>query len=205
MTARSGQERESGNEQEPDIFEKIFRLHEVLSDADIPHAFGGALAADYYRIPRGTIDIDLALFVPPSERERVLPVLERLFPMADAAGINKQIVERDQAVTQWGDTRIDLFFSVGAFHRSVASRIVEKDSPHGKIPILSAEDIIVFKALFDRSQDWADIEAICELQDSKLDRKYVTAWLKVAVGADDHRLTRFQNLGSAPSSEIRES
>lgn len=177
-----------------DLPDKIIGLHRTLSDADIPHAFGGAMAADYYRIPRGTADIDLGLFVRPHEHERVLDTLGQVFEVPNLPEVKRQIMERDQAVTRWGNTRVDLFFSVGAFHDSIASRVVEKEFAGEKIPVLSAEDIVVLKALFDRTQDWADIEAICELQGDKLERPYITGWLKVAVGADNHRLARIEKL-----------
>ena len=43
--------------------------------AEIPHAFGGALALAYYAEPPATIDIDLNLFVP---AERFCDVAEPL-------------------------------------------------------------------------------------------------------------------------------
>ena len=42
------------------LVRKIVRLDELLTQARIPHAFGGAFALAYHtREPRGTIDIDV--------------------------------------------------------------------------------------------------------------------------------------------------
>ena len=53
--------------------EKILAVHDALGA--LPHAFGGALALAYYAEPRATIDIDLNVFVPPTQAAAVLGVL----------------------------------------------------------------------------------------------------------------------------------
>lgn len=58
------------------------------------------------------------------------------------------------------------------------------------VPILSATDLAVFKALFDRLKDWADIEEL--LRYGEVDRDEVLRWLAAVVGADDERLARFR-------------
>src|SRR4029079_9320585 len=51
------------------LAERIVALDEAL--ADVPHAFGGALALAYYAEPRATVDIDLNLFVPATDYDDV--------------------------------------------------------------------------------------------------------------------------------------
>ncbi len=58
------------------IPEKVVALHEALDAADVPHAFGGALALAWCtERARGTIDIDLNLFVEATQAGRVLAAL----------------------------------------------------------------------------------------------------------------------------------
>ena len=170
------------------------RLHEVLDRHGIPHAFGGALAVDYYRVPRGTIDIDLAILLPPGERDRVIDALEEEFLIPDKQGLAREIDQRDQGITHWHETRVDLFFSIHEFHDAVAKRVRRVGFKSTTIPIVSAEDIVVFKVLFDRPQDWADIDAVCKLQGEKLDLSYMTKWLERIVGQEDPRVTRLARL-----------
>jgi hypothetical protein len=54
--------------------EKIVAIDEAL--AEIPHAFGGALALAYYAEPRATVDIDINVFIPATEARR-LAVFDR--------------------------------------------------------------------------------------------------------------------------------
>lgn len=137
--------------------EKVVRLHRALARAGIPHAIGGAIAVDYYRVPRATIDIDLNIFLPSADGERVIDVLEAEFEVVDRDSLLAEIADRDQGKTDWGETRVDLFFLASAFNKSMASRVRNVPYEDATIPILSAEDIVVIKAVFDRTQDWADI------------------------------------------------
>ncbi len=174
--------------------EKVVRLHHLLDRHRIPHAFGGAIAVDYYRVPRATIDIDLNVFVPPAEHRRVLGALAEEFTVEDPETLSREILNRDQGKTHWGDTRIDLFFAASDFHQSMARRARTVEYENTSIPILSAEDIVTIKVIFDRSQDWADVEAVAKLIGSDLDRDYVTGWLEQLIGADDPRLGRLVSM-----------
>ena len=50
--------------------EKVAKLHETFERHGIPYAVGGAIALDYYIAePRGTVDIDIDVFLPPQDRE----------------------------------------------------------------------------------------------------------------------------------------
>ena len=175
---------------------KVLRLHDVLGRQGIPHAFGGAIAVDYYRVPRATIDIDLNLFVPADQSGRVIDALGDEFEIPDAQGLADEIHQREQGKTYWGATRIDLFFAASEFHESMASRAREVDYDDTKIPILSAEDIVLVKAMFDRTQDWADIEAVCELMGPELDLDYMRTWLAPMIGLEDARAQRLVRLVS---------
>ena len=65
------------------LVDKILALHAALDDAEIPHAFGGALALAWCtERARGTIDIDLNVFVD-GHRERDLGA-----PLTDASVVH---------------------------------------------------------------------------------------------------------------------
>ncbi len=58
------------------LVDKILALHAALDDADIPHAFGGALALAWCtQRARGTIDIDVNVFVDRSRTPELLAAL----------------------------------------------------------------------------------------------------------------------------------
>lgn len=71
------------------------------------------------------------------------------------------------------------------------------------VPVISATDLMIFKALFDRSKDWADLEEL--LRYGRVDGPEVTHWLIDIAGADDPRLARLAavwELTSLPRPEV---
>jgi hypothetical protein len=60
------------------------------------------------------------------------------------------------------------------------------------VPILAANDLAVFKAFFDRTRDWADIEAMSDA--GSLDIHDVLGWVVDLLGPHDHRVARLRAL-----------
>ena len=56
------------------------------------------------------------------------------------------------------------------------------------IPVLAPTELAVFKAMFDRTRDWADIEEM--LAAATLDADAVREALAAMLGPGDHRLAR---------------
>lgn len=55
------------NESLPD---EIVAIHQALGAADVPHAFGGAIALAYWGTPRYTHDVDVNIALPAEESRR---------------------------------------------------------------------------------------------------------------------------------------
>jgi hypothetical protein len=136
------------------VIELIPALDEVLSG--VPHAFGGAIALAYCTgQPRGTIDVDLNIFVPTAESPQVLKLLR---PVARATPAQAARLERDgQVRLRAGGTPVDVFLSYSALHDVAERRIRRVDFQGRRIPVLECTDLAVFKAMFNRTKDWADI------------------------------------------------
>ncbi len=65
----------------------------------------------------------------------------------------------------------------------------------GSVPVLSATDLTVFKAIFDRTKDWADIEEMVEF--GSPDLAEAVSWLETIVGSDDPRTCKLRDLRPA--------
>jgi hypothetical protein len=172
----------------PNLPEKILAIHERLTAAKTPHAFGGALALAYYAEPRATIDIDLNLFVAPS----AYPDVEReLAAIGVGDPVEPEIVERDgQCRLHWGDTPIDLFFAYDELHQAMRGAIRREPFGDATIPVLAPEHLLVCKAIFNRPKDWLDIEQML-IGVEDLDTDEVGMWLDRIVGPDDPRRAHF--------------
>ena len=171
----------------------VEEVHDALRGAHIPHAFGGALALGYITNPRGTVGIDVNVFVPPSEIDAIAAALK---PMRYAAVSN----DADQIgglrfvhVTE--PFPIDVFPSLDERYDEIARRVVKH--PFGprnhQLPFLSAEDLCVFKLSFGRPQDWVDLANIRGAVG--IDDAYVERQLIALRGATMYpRLARFRQL-----------
>jgi hypothetical protein len=179
------------------LAEKLLELHRALARARLPHAFGGAVALAYVtRDPRGTNDIDVNIFVPAEEAERALAALPE--GVDQPPGTAETIARDGQTRLWWDRTPLDLFFNYAPVHDDAAVNRRTVPFEGSKIPVLGPIELAVFKIMFDRTRDWADLEAMAER--GTLDFGAVRAALRGLVDADDQRLARLAAVERAASS-----
>jgi hypothetical protein len=169
------------------LAERLVAVHDSLTAAKVPHAFGGAIALAYCtEEPRGTRDIDVNLFVGAATAPGVLAELPEGVTIRS---VEVHAAERDgQVRVWWDDTPLDLFFAVHEFHRDVAANVRLVPFVGREIPVIDCVAVVVFKALFNRTRDWADIEAVGEA--GTIDREAALGWVERLVGSDDPIATR---------------
>ena len=78
------------------------------------------------------------------------------------------------------------------FHQHASQRIRWEDFAGDLIPFLACSDIAVFKALFNRTKDWADLEEMKRAGTPELGR--VIAVLVEYLGVDDDRIRKLDAL-----------
>ncbi len=171
---------------------KIVALHDALADGRLAHAFGGALALAWCtERARGTIDIDVNVFIDPVDTVGLVAALPTLISCTDS---DQTLLERDGQVRLWWRSNpVDVFLNTTDFHRQVATRIRWEPFLGRDIPFLGCADLAVFKAFFNRTKDWADLEDMHTA--GALDIPAVTAVLSRYLG-DDDRVDRLRSLGS---------
>jgi hypothetical protein len=76
--------------------EKALAIARALDRGRIPHAFGGAIALAYAAEPRGTIDVDLKLFVSVARADEVLSILQALGVPVDEPGLRERLARDEQ-------------------------------------------------------------------------------------------------------------
>lgn len=169
------------------LAERIVAIHAALDTARVPHAFGGAIALAYWtENPRGTSDIDVNVFVKASECEAGLRALP---PGVGWGEEDRKAIERDgQRRLWWDGTPVDVFFDYRSIHAEAAAHRRYVSFEGAEIPILGPTELAVFKAIFDRTRDWADIEEMA--RNGTLDANAVKTTVAAMVGQDDPRLAR---------------
>lgn len=101
----------------------------------------------------------------------------------------RPIFKRDGQVRLWWDeTPVDLFFDYVELHADAARNRRTVPFEDVEIPVLGPVELATFKAMFDRTRDWADIEAMLAAETLHLDA--LRANLVGTVGENDGRLER---------------
>jgi hypothetical protein len=171
--------------------ERVVEMHRALHAADVVHAYGGAIALAYaVHEPRATIDLDLNIATPVEQATAVLRALPAGVRWTDD---DLNTIAADGQVRLWWDTTpVDLFFPQHLFHSVVASRVRDVPFADTVIPVITPTDLVVFKALFNRTKDWADIEAVIRAGTADIDE--AQGWVAAIAGKDSPSLTHLASL-----------
>ena len=171
--------------------EKIVAITRSLFDSSVPYAIGGALALAYAtEEPRGTRDIDINIFISADRCEEAFRSLPAGVQWSDLDVMHAK--RDDQVRIWWEDTPVDVFFSAHEFHEQAATRTMQQPFLASSIYVLAPVDLGVFKALFDRSKDWVDIEAMLESRSTT--GHEIAAHISRLLGVGDPRIQRLLNL-----------
>ncbi len=172
------------------LADRLLAIHESLDAQGVGHAFGGAIALAYWTLdPRGTSDIDVNLFTPSDRCRTALDALPEGIVHDEAAVA--AILRDGQVRLWWDETPVDLFFDYTDLHADAARHRRQVPFAGREIPVLGPVELAVFKAMFDRTRDWADIEAMLAAQ--TLDVDAVREHLVAMVGSADLRLARLDD------------
>lgn len=173
------------------LIQRVVAIHDALDGAAIPHAFGGALALAWCtQRARGTIDIDVNIFVNSGEAAAALEALPDGVEITES---NEAEVASDGQTRLWWDrTPVDVFFNTTEYHREVAGRAQAEELAGHSLPFLACNDLAVFKAFFNRTRDWADLEDMIGAR--TIDLTAVLGVLTLYLGGEDDRITRLREL-----------
>jgi hypothetical protein len=175
------------------LVDKISILHDALTEAELPHAFGGALALAWCtERARGTIDIDINILIPDTDYQHAIDAMPK---GVNATRKDLQMLKSEGQVRIWWDkTPLNIFLNSTSFHEQLAGRICWEFFADKQIPFLSCLDLAVFKAFFNRTKDWADLEEMYAA--GTLNIEQVQAVLISYLGADDERIKQLGLLRS---------
>jgi hypothetical protein len=173
------------------LVERLMAIHDALDQAGLPHAIGGAIALGYcIQEPRGTRDVDINIFVTRARADDVFAALPAAITVALA---NVEEIARDgQTRLMWDDMPVDIFLNVLPFHEEVAIGVRPVVLAGRTIPVLDCSALTVFKAMYDRSKDWVDIEAMVE--HGSVDVERTAGRIAQLDGPDSDRVRRLRDL-----------
>jgi len=173
----------------PSLDAQVASIGEALERAGIAYAFAGAIALAFYAAPRATEDVDVNVFVPIEEAEAVRAALAPLGVAGELAASDRA---RHRMTLSWHRTPIHLFFAYDPFHEACRARAREVPYGDARIRVLSAEDITIFKVVYDRPRDRREVREVLLCMGERLDVGYTLGWLDRLLGAEDRRVADFR-------------
>ncbi|MBI3892212.1 MAG: hypothetical protein HY303_11865 [Candidatus Wallbacteria bacterium] len=178
-----------------DAWRIAIRVAEAFGSAGIEYAIGGALAFDVWGYPRGTLDVDVSVFVPTERFEEVCRALEGAGACVERDACRSQLKELSYFEAVVDEIRVDVFFPDWELYDWAYERRkrVDVEDLSSGITVLSVEDTLLFKLLFFRGKDKVDIESLMRVQLHNLDLAYIRKALR-DLFRDEERTAWFESL-----------
>lgn len=153
-------------------------LEQAFDDLGIRRSYGGAIAYNFHGPPRYTQDIDVLVLVPDT---RIPGLVDRLAASGarqashppkplELRAFLADLRSASHMAAVWLDkVKVEFFVPWHPFHHRVLERSTERVLDSLPIRIHAAEDLIVFKKIFDRPKDIQDIKAMLMARRGLLD------------------------------------
>ncbi len=186
----------SETEQPRDPASVAVRLASALDERGTEYAIGGAIALGFWGRPRGTIDVDLNLFLPKDKPSEIIWELQEIGCDVSATSASQSLREHGFCSVQFASWPVDVFASSSSFYDKAKSRRRRLYLGNDQVSVLDAESLAVFKMMFFREQDLLDIEQILKVQGAKFDRAWVREQVAEIFGSLDLRIKRWDELTS---------
>jgi hypothetical protein len=169
-----------------EIGQTVLTTHRVLANLGVESAMMGELALSAWQHRRATDDIDLLIGAAVADSDSLLQSMQahgyqpaRLPAVTDFDG--EHVMQLDyQPPGKSYEFRVDLFYAESQHHRTALARRTSFTLPDGEqLPVVSCEDLILFKLQADRLIDRMDVVALLKHNRGDLDFG-LTRWLTAA-------------------------
>ncbi|QDU54090.1 hypothetical protein Pan181_02700 [Aeoliella mucimassa] len=185
----------------PSAAEVAETLATALDNAGCEYAIGGALALGCWTTPRGTVDVDVTLFLPPERIDEYLDTLQSIGAEFSWIDAQQQLKTHGYCRITYQGRVLDVFQPIAEFYATAKSRRVEVPFKHRSISVWDAATLCVFKMMFFRRKDLADVEQLLRTQGSALDTEWVSQQVIAMFGQNDPRTGTWQQIVDEVSGE----
>jgi hypothetical protein len=185
---------------DPDSYQVAEELAARLDAAGCEYALGGAIALGFWAEPRGTLDVDVTLYLPIEDTAGCTQLLEAIGCQFDRSRALDMLSKHSFCQVHLLGLRVDVFLPISSFYEAAKARRREVPIGNRRAYIWDAETLCVFKMMFFRQKDLVDIQSILRSQGAGLDRDWIEQSLLDLCGARDPRVTRWRELASDVSS-----
>ncbi len=180
-----------------DLLGTVVVVADLLDRLELDYAFGGAIAQNYWGTVRATQDVDLLVALPKLRYQELADGLNAAGlrmrdgsgreSLVSVAGILAQEQERRFFSCYQQYVKVDFFLPSVPIQNNLLRRACRVNFRGTRIPIASAEDLILLKMIFHREKDLRDVRAILWNQRGRLDLEYLLREAGEVLGAGDLR------------------
>lgn len=133
----------------------------------------GGLANAKWGNPRATLDVDITIWLPESEIQNLLSLLEAEYIFLVKDPLKFIAKTRVLPLKNNIDQRIDLIFASLPFEKDALDRAIKVRVGRSAISFCTPEDLIIMKIISDRTKDLEDVRGIIRFQREQLDYGYL--------------------------------
>lgn len=139
----------------------------------------GGVALQYWGEPRLTHDVDVTVLVAPEEWEAFLKKALKAFRPRTPDALEFARKHRVLLLETVDGVPIDLSLGIPGYEEEVWARSQEVEFPKvGRLRLISAEDLIIYKCVAGRPRDAEDVESILLRQRMQVDIDRIRFWLQ---------------------------
>jgi hypothetical protein len=178
----------------PDAHEVARELAVAITAAGYDYAIGGAIALGYCTPPRGTIDADVTIYIPQTQAQECVRLLQRIGCELDSQQTIQKLRDDGFCRVTYHDRTVDVFLPIVDFYQHARQRRQRVPMGETEVYIWDAETLCVFKMMFFRRKDLADVESILQSQRGNLDRAWIEARLIEMFGERNPRVSQWREL-----------
>jgi predicted nucleotidyltransferase len=168
-----------------EIVNTLLHTQAILRELGVPSALMGGLAVSAWDHVRATEDVDILIGVAAVDLDGLLRVLQDrgyrpklTTPIVDFDG--ERVVQLIyQPPGKFFEFRVDLFLAETEYHKLALDRrtVFRLPDDGTEIPILTVEDLILFKLHADRIIDRRDVVSLLAEHRDTIDLAYLSRWL----------------------------
>jgi hypothetical protein len=157
--------------------EALQKLKVFFEEHDIHYMVIGGLANTVWGQPRFTYDADLKVVLGALSIAEFGGLVGQQFSFRrpDAIAFAQRTYVLLVQVTD--EVPADLSIGLLPYEVQAVGRALQINVEGVLLPVCTAEDLIIHKAISKREKDWLDIEGILLRQRAKLDQDYISDWL----------------------------
>jgi hypothetical protein len=150
----------------------VVEISDVLSRLKLPHMLIGGMALALLAEPRVTLDVDVSVWPAKGVAAAVRGIcseMECRLPDPERFAEHTRVLPLVSRTA----TRVDVLLAAFPFEKHMIERARSRTIGGSTVPVATAEDLLLLKAVSNRTRDAQDVQQLLKKLKSTLDREYL--------------------------------